>query len=210
MIPKSTQNSDQAAWRTLSTLMPLVYESTTRPWLHKHPPKSSGQGLNLSCGNDVETFLIASILGDKYSLMGIEKGIRQELKPDGEFIIEIMQWSGFRAYPYNHAFVRATEILGRLGDPLPNQAQLASWLQGIGCAIIDTAYASPIFIPRNCNQIISLAMQWKQEEIMNCLGLRQEEINALLQELWQFEQLEDTLISRPGLRQIFAKKIIQL
>jgi SAM-dependent methyltransferase len=212
----------------------------------------------------VETFLIASILGDKYSLIGIEKdailiesarqmksllnlrhinfiqdsigikehnlrvdfvytrllttelykqnvvikGICQSLKPDGVLIIEMMQWSGFHAYPYNHAFVRATELLGRLEDSLPNKAQLLSWLQGIGCAIIDTAYASPVFIPRNCNQIISLALQWQRDKIINRLGLHQEEINALLQELWQFEQKEDTLISRPGVRQIFAKKII--
>jgi SAM-dependent methyltransferase len=264
MITKSTQNSGQAAWRTLSTLLPLAYESATRPWLQKYLPKSGRQGLHLSCGNGVETFLIASILGDKYSLIGIEKDailiesarqiksslnlkhiyfiqdnidseehdlsvdfvytrlqiaelykqngpikvIGQSLKLDGVLLIEMMQWSGFHAYPYHHAFVRATELLGRLEDPLPDQAQLSSWLPGIGCAIIDTAYASPVFIPRNCNQIISLALQWQREEIMNRLGLSQEEINALLQELWQFEQQEDTLISRSGVRQIFAKKII--
>lgn len=134
-------------------------------------------------------------------------GISRNLTAGGVLFAEVIKPSGFRAYPYNHAFARAMELIGRLEEAQPYGAeQLPGLLRPAGFAAIKTTYASPAFIPPACNRIASLSLECYRAEILRRGDSNREELNALLQELRAYEQQEDTLVSRPGVLQVWAKK----
>lgn len=134
-------------------------------------------------------------------------GIPRNLKAGGVLLAEIIKPSGFQAYPYNHAFARTMELVGRLEEGQPYEAEeLPGMLEKIGFTDIATTYASPAFIPPACNRIASLSLEYCQAEILRRGDSNREELNALLLELRTFEQQEDTLASRPGVLQAWARK----
>lgn len=133
-------------------------------------------------------------------------GISRALAAGGVLLVEVIKPSGFRAYPYNHAFARAMELIGRLEDAQPCEAEeLPGLLQQAGFTDIETTYAAPAFIPPACNRIASLSLECYQAEILRRGDSNREELNALLQELHAYEQQENTLVSRPGVLQVRAR-----
>ncbi|MCB9048898.1 MAG: class I SAM-dependent methyltransferase [Lewinellaceae bacterium] len=253
-----------AARRAQGSLLAAIYGPLARQWLEKHlEPMEKGQALHLGCGSGEDTFLIASLLGGKATLYGIDEDaamieaalqkkahrspkrvhfaqacladwnatrpydfiytriqssalpapeewladISRNLTPGGLLFAEIIKPSGFRAYPYNHAFARTMELISRLEAAQPCEAEeLPGWLEKAGFTAIEATYASPAFIPADCNHIASLSLECHQAEILSCGYSNREELNALLQELKAYEQQGDTLISRPGVLQVQARK----
>lgn len=128
------------------------------------------------------------------------------LKDDGVLMLAIVQPAGWQAFPYNFAFAYAVELLSHLAEDRPGPAHWPERLKMQGFSSIETDYASPAFIPRAGHPIISLSLESSREELIHRRLTNREEVNALLQELRAFEQRDDTLISRPGLFQLLAKK----
>lgn len=136
------------------------------------------------------------------------QGIRRKLSPGGILLLEVAPLSGYQAYAYNHAFARSMELIGLLetlragaaAQPEPVQALL----QQAGFEVPERSTGLPAFIPRNDHRIKSLALEACRDAILHCRGSTTDELNALLLELREFEQQDDTLISRPGLLQLVA------
>ena len=270
LYPKDNKNKEDtdvlgaAARRELTSLLTAIFELSSRQWMEQHLLcLEEGLGLHLGCGGGENTFLIASLLGKKAVVYGIDEdpalietarqkkalsgpehvhfaqaslylwkvdtmydfiytriqtaaapnpekwpiGLARNLQTGGVLLAEILSPSGFRAYPYNHAFARAMELIGRLEEAQPYGAeQLPGLLRPAGFAAIKTTYASPAFIPPACNRIASLSLECYRAEILRRGDSNREELNALLQELRAYEQQEDTLVSRPGVLQVWAKK----
>ncbi len=137
------------------------------------------------------------------------QAIRRNLGNVSILIVEVVQFSGFSAYPYNHAFSRSMELIGLLESPLPEAVplseQLPVLLQQEDFVNLTMDYTLPAFIPRDCNHVVSLALEACRDAILHCRGSTAEELNALLLELREFEQQPDTLISRPGLLQVSVR-----
>lgn len=128
-------------------------------------------------------------------------GLSRNLTAGGTLFVEIIKPSGFRAYPYNHAFARAMELIARLEDTQAFGAEQLPGLPQQACfTAIEATYASPA-----CNRIASLSLECHQAEILKGGDSNREELNALLQELRAYEQQEDILISRPGVLQVLAR-----
>lgn len=138
---------------------------------------------------------------------GALRWIGKQLKPGGVLIAEMMMCSGYTAYPYNHAFARSMELIGALeGGRADVQRQWAGLLQQAGFDRMETAYTHPSFLARGHHAILSLSLELFRENLLRRRLAAREELNALLVELRQYEQLEDALISRPGMLQITARK----
>lgn len=133
------------------------------------------------------------------------QAIRRNLKTGGILLVEIVTLSGFRAYPYNHAFARTMELISLLETSRPGrvtpQEQILVLLQRAGFETPEPSAGPPAFIPHADNRVVSLALEACREAILHCRGSTAEELNALLLELREFERQDDTLISRPGLLQ---------
>lgn len=134
-------------------------------------------------------------------------GLSRNLTSGGVLLAEIIKPSGFRAYPYNHAFARTMELISRLEAAQPCEAEeLPGRLEQAGFTDMVTTYAAPAFIPPGCNRIASLSLECYRAEILRRGDSNREELNALLLELRTYERQEDTLVSRPGVLQIIARK----
>lgn len=135
--------------------------------------------------------------------------IRRNLKTGGVLLVELLALSGYQAYPYNHAFARAMELIDLLeasraeAAMQPEQVQVS--LQQAGFELSEQSAGLPAFIPSADNRVASLALEACREAILRRRGSTAEELNALLLELKEFEQQTDTLISRPGLLQLTAR-----
>ncbi|MCO6489421.1 MAG: methyltransferase domain-containing protein [Phaeodactylibacter sp.] len=251
-----------AARRARASLLAVIFGPATRQWLEKHlTPLKEGRGFHPGSGGGEGAFLLASLLGEKTAIYGIDEdaalvgaalqekarlglgyvhfaqarlaawnagqpydfiytriqaaalpapeawlaSLSRNLKAGGVLLAEVIKPSGFRAYPYNHAFARTTELIGRLEAAQTYEAeQLSGRLQQAGFTDIVCTYAAPAFIPPACNPIASLSLECCQAEILRCGHSNREELNALLLELRTYEQQEDCLISRPGVLQVRA------
>ncbi|MCB9345674.1 MAG: class I SAM-dependent methyltransferase [Lewinellaceae bacterium] len=131
--------------------------------------------------------------------------LRANQKKNAVLLIEIVALSEFKAYPYNHAFARAMELIGMLETTGDKATQAELLLQQHGFELLEFNTAMPAFIPNNQHNIVSLALEACRAAILQRRGSTTEELNALLLELREFEQQNDTLISRPGLLQITAR-----
>ena len=133
--------------------------------------------------------------------------LQRLLKKGGALIVAAFPFSGWRAYPYNYAFASAVDLIGRLEESRSSEVQqLPELLKRNGFTAIETLYAPPAFIPRTGNRIASLFLESCREEFLQRQWSNREELNALLEELREFEQREDTLVSRPGVHLMLARK----
>lgn len=133
------------------------------------------------------------------------KNLAMHLKPHGKILIELVQDSGFRAYPYNHAFARAMNLIGQLeADQRRSEEILTELLIRLGYFIPEKVYVAPLFIPKSCNRLGSLLLDVYRQGIVQAGHANLAEIQALFQELNAFEMQENALISRPDVLQITA------
>ena len=163
--------------------------------------------------NELENWRLASLydfcivrIGSTISmpLQGF-RNLTMYLKPHGLLLVELVQDSGFRAYPYNHAFARAMNLIGLLEtDPRRSEEVLTELITRLGYFISEKVYVAPLFIPHSCNRLGSLLLDIFRQGIVQAGHANLAEIQALLQELDVFEMQENTLISRPGVLQITA------
>lgn len=71
---EETQTLGAAARRALLPLLSGIYRENSRIWLSKRLPDKKGVlGLHLGCGSGEDTFLLASLLNENYTLHGIEE-----------------------------------------------------------------------------------------------------------------------------------------
>lgn len=147
----------------------------------------------------------ASALPDQGALL---QRLWRRLNPGSYLLAEVLSFSGFNAYPYNHAFGRAAELIGRLEETPDGRRQYWRELfQQAGFTDMEIACTPPAFLPREHNRILSLALEFFREVLLRRRLAAREELNALLLELRQYEQQEDTLICRPGVHLLLAGKI---
>lgn len=134
-------------------------------------------------------------------------GLSRALVPGGTLFLEIMDPAGFRAWPYNFAFSRAMELLGR--REAGGSVEPEDWtgrLAEAGFSVDDTGYSAPTFLPPSASRIASLSLLAWKAGILDLDQVKEEELDALLLELRIWEPQEGTLISRPGIWQIAARK----
>ncbi|MEZ4960276.1 MAG: class I SAM-dependent methyltransferase [Saprospiraceae bacterium] len=136
--------------------------------------------------------------------------IAKHLKPGGELFAQVLDFSGFNSFPYNHAFARSIDIIRSLSELPANAAEVRGYLTAslrqAGLDTIELTSAVPAFMPSEFNSILSLVMEGCRASILPGNHATREELNSLLLELKQHETQEDTLISRPGIWNIRAKK----
>ncbi len=135
------------------------------------------------------------------------KNTKNNLKEDGNFILELIQFSGFSAFPYHPVFSRAVELIAKLeqSNNTGNTEKCLDLLQGFGFQIQEINYSPPAFIDKKNKNILSQILATFEEKLLQLKLVRKEELEPLLLELQRYEASGDTLISRPGVYQILAK-----
>lgn len=132
--------------------------------------------------------------------------IRQWLKPEGVLIAELITYSRYTAYPYNHAFARSMHLIGALEEhPEDMKQQCTDLIQQAGFNSLEMEYTHPYFLSPEHHRIGSLVLELFQEQILARRHAAREELKALLVELQQYEQLEDVLIGQPAVLQVVAR-----
>lgn len=211
-----THQLGAAARRSLDALLSELYKPLTREWLQKNhwgQKRIRCVQADLTSWESEQPFDVVYTRTWAGGLSGLDtllETIRQNLHTGGRLLLEVVSLFGFSAYPYNHALARSMELIGRLETPghstaaLPERVQVL--LQQAGFDTLEVLSSLPAFVPRTHNQAVSLALEACRDAILQCRGSTAEELNALLLELREFEAQGDTMISRPGLLQILAKK----
>jgi hypothetical protein len=134
------------------------------------------------------------------------KQAHQILTQGGTLVIEFINFSGFKAYPYHYSFARAVDLIGELETDRSIQNGLPELLKQIGFERIEKVYSRPTFLPREYSRIISSCLEFFRKEITEQTGTSLEEIDALLPALKNFEEQKDTLICQPGAHLVQAIK----
>ncbi len=134
------------------------------------------------------------------------KKLRKELKEEGKLILEVFKLSGFSAYPYHPSFSRAAEIISQIEQSFTSPADLSQQYVDLfeknGFKVLDINYSPPAFIEKKHKAILSLLLGLLKEKLLELQLITTDESEALIQELKEFENRQNTLISKPGLHQI--------
>lgn len=141
------------------------------------------------------------------NLQQLLEGMFGQLRGNGLLLLELMSFSGYNVFPYNHACARATELIGQVEEA--QAGTVDQWLiklEKIGFTQIDFEASSPGFIDTLPKHIISLMFEAFGLQILDQTEASSAELNALLLELKAYEQQQDILISRPSVHQILARK----
>ena len=253
--------------QSLLPQLAAIQKESSRKWLKKHLPGEAGvSGLHIGCGSGENTFLIASLLKGKYTLIGLEDNpdliemaritkasgnlgqvcfqhtsplkwkseqpydfvysriwvadlLKQEnfltntknhLKENGRFILELIQLSGFSAYPYNPAFSRSAELISKIEQTSTHTSEVVEkcidLLENQGLQIQDINYSLPTFLDKKNKNLLSKILTLFEKKLLQLKLVKAEEFKPLLLELQRYEASGDALISRPGVYQILAKK----
>lgn len=133
--------------------------------------------------------------------------IYKQLKEGGKLILEVMSFSGYSAYPYNHAFARANDLLSLLETR--HGGEHAAWQQaiaGAGFSQIQMNATPPAFLNAPGKKLVPFILESLGLQIIDHANASSTEINALLLELNTFEQQQNVLVSKPSVLQLMAKK----
>lgn len=137
------------------------------------------------------------------------EGMARQLRAGGILFFQVQDFTGFHSFPYNYAFARSVELIGKLGSPPLRDSNLKDLalehLTAAGFGDFETTFSPPAFVPKENNHILSLYLEWRKAEIQTGALASREELNSLIQELKYYESQPDTLISRPGMYQIRAR-----
>ncbi|MCB0611697.1 MAG: hypothetical protein H6573_25715 [Lewinellaceae bacterium] len=131
----------------------------------------------------------------------------QRLKTGGLLILEAIRFSGFTAYPYHYSFSRTVDLIAELETDKAMPEQWPELLNQNGFGILDRVSLSSAFLPRRHNPVISHCLETFRTDILQRTRTAREEIDALMPSLKQFEEQKDTLICRPGVHLMLARKI---
>lgn len=133
--------------------------------------------------------------------------VHKQLKEGGKLILEVMSFSGYSSYPYNHAFARANDLLNLVETR--NGGENRAWQQAgadAGFRQIQIHATSPAFLNARGKKLVSLILESLGLQIIDHANASSAELNALLLELNTYEQQQNTLVSKPSVLQLIAIK----
>ena len=132
------------------------------------------------------------------------------LRMGGIALFEVIDFSTFFSTPKNFAFERFIEVCAALIDhhwgDLACRDQMAQSLACSGFHPVEQQYVAPAFLRGKSRNLPSLTLASIQDEVIRQKLATQDELQVLLYELKDFEQKPDSLISLPGIHQIWGKK----
>lgn len=254
-----------AAKRELNQTLSRIYKSGTQIWLnHQLNQIHNKRVLHLFCGHGVESNIIASLLDEQSSLLGLDPDavmieasrnttidsgninanylvcdpfswsgtqafdylytriivasladihkvlstLKMHMNENALVLIEFVFLNQIQAYPYNHAFNRAIELINLLSTTTTEHTvkpdELDHLLRNDGFEIHELNTILPTFLTWSEKQLSSLILEANRELILQSKNAIPEELNSLLLELKEFENQEDTLICQPMLVQLSA------
>ncbi len=133
------------------------------------------------------------------------KNTKNNLEKGGKFILELIQFSGFSAYPYHPVYSRSVELIAKIEQSHANNTEKCiDLLQNLGFQIQEINYSPPAFITKMNKDFLSRILATFEEKLLQLRLVTKEELEPLLLELQRYEARADTLISRPGVYQILA------
>ncbi|MCB9305521.1 MAG: methyltransferase domain-containing protein [Lewinellaceae bacterium] len=123
-------------------------------------------------------------------------------------LFEVIDFSGFNSIPKNFAFERFLDLYTALirsqwGDS-PFSTTLHQLLSQSGFQGIQHQYVAPAFLQGASRQLPSLTLESIRKEVLNQKLATKDELQVLLYELKDFEQKTHSLISLPGIHQIWG------
>ena len=138
------------------------------------------------------------------------EAILEQLMTGGVVLFEVIDFSGFNSTPKNFAFERflylyTTIVRSQWGNS-PFSTRINQLLSLSGFQAIKHQYVAPAFLQGSAKHLPSLTLECIREEVL-CQKLgSEEELQVLLYELKDFEQKAHSLISLPGIHQIWGYK----
>ena len=139
--------------------------------------------------------------------LAILEYFRQRIITGGLLVLEIIRFSGFTAYPYHYSFSRTVDLIAQLETDKVLPEEWLELLKQNGFNVQDRVHSSLAFLSHPHNRIISHCLEAFKNDILKESSASEEELEALIPSLKQFEDQKDTLICRPGVHLILAKKI---
>lgn len=132
------------------------------------------------------------------------------LQPGGMVLFELIDFSAFFSTPKNFAFERFLELSAALihsnwGDSACS-TQMTQSLARSGFQQVQQQYVAPTFLCGQSRNLPSLTLASIQDEVLQQKLTTQDELEVLLYELRNFEQKAHSLISLPGIYQIWGHK----
>lgn len=132
------------------------------------------------------------------------------LHPGGKALFEVIDLSTFFSIPKNFAFERFLELCTSLvrshWGHTAFSTQLGQHLSRSGFQQLQQQYVAPAFLHGTSKNLPSLTLASIQYEVLQQKLATQDELQVLLYELRNFEQKEYSLISLPGIHQIWGAK----
>lgn len=216
----------------LESVLSSLYEPIVNDWLSRrvHYVKGLEKAQSLKTGNlsaqlgidfthgnnictsisgckDIAKFLRLRIwVRSLHQTTHLLKLMHEGLQSDGLLLLEIIRFSGYTAYPYHYSFARAVELMTNLETNRVLPEQWPGLLHQNGFNILDRVNSSSAFLSHEHKSIISSSLETFRSEILQHTTGTLTEINALMPVLIQYEGQKDTLICRPGVQLILAKK----
>ncbi len=136
--------------------------------------------------------------------------IRNQLIPGGMVLFEVIDFSGFNSTPKNFAFERFLDLYTTLipsqGGIGPFSVKLNQLLSQSGFQGIHHQYVAPVFLQGPFRSLPSLTLESIREEVLHQKLSTEDELDILLYELKDFEQNAHSLMSLPGIHQIWGHK----
>ena len=132
------------------------------------------------------------------------------LQMSGLALFEIIDFSGFNSTPKNYAFDRLLDLYSALVRPQwgdnPFATRLNQLLSQSGFQRVQHQYVAPAFLHGASRRLPSLTLESIRNKVLNQKLATEDELEALLYELKDFEQKTHSLITLPGIHQIWGYK----
>ncbi|MEO1260793.1 MAG: hypothetical protein AAFZ15_18485 [Bacteroidota bacterium] len=149
-------------------------------------------------------FMLSSVADPQNSL----KEVFERLGPSGKILLEEWGQGSLNSFPYSFAFNRFLELNKKWRNANGLQ-HIASWnnlLHQAGFVKISIQHVPAVFLEGRNKQVASLTFESIIDGLVKAKLADPMELHALLEELKSFEQKKHTLISLPGIYQIWASR----
>jgi SAM-dependent methyltransferase len=131
------------------------------------------------------------------------------VRPGGVVALEDVDFSGAFCHPVCPAFDRYCElyravVVTRGGDPVLGRA-LPSMLVRVGLAEVEALAVQPTFVAGECKAMPHLTLEHLRESLVAASLATGVEIDALTDELREFESLPDSVVAMPRVIQAWGR-----
>jgi len=156
-------------------------------------------------------FVYSSLLfNQSINLSNILKQVHNSLKPGGMVMVEDLDFSQFNCFPSCYAFDRFMELNSIIEKRQVTDnnigKQLLSVFQNAGFKNIQIQQTRPCFLADKNKRIASLTLEYIAPIIIDKKLSTPAEVQALIFELKNFEEEENSMISMPGIYQVIGYK----